>query len=71
MDVKVFITTTAASCSECSEELGRWAWITLDENRGALCMSCADLDHLVFLPSGDAALTRRAHAEENEKPSAG
>jgi hypothetical protein len=23
-------------------------------------MSCADLDHLIFLPSGDAALTRRA-----------
>lgn len=32
----------------------------LVENRGALCLSCADLDHLVFLPSGDAALTRRA-----------
>jgi hypothetical protein len=28
--------------------------------RGALCLACADLDHLVFLPSGDAALTRRA-----------
>ena len=25
-----------------------------------MCLSCADLDHLVFLPSGDAALTRRA-----------
>ncbi|MFP4035843.1 MAG: hypothetical protein ACLFT5_10100, partial [Desulfovermiculus sp.] len=23
-------------------------------------MHCADMDHLVFLPSGDAALTRRA-----------
>jgi hypothetical protein len=23
-------------------------------------MACADMDHLVFLPSGDAALTRRA-----------
>ena len=28
--------------------------------KGALCLPCADLDHLVFLPSGDAALTRRA-----------
>jgi hypothetical protein len=27
---------------------------------GPLCLSCADLDHLVFLPAGDAALTRRA-----------
>jgi hypothetical protein len=28
--------------------------------KGALCLPCADLDHLVFLPSGDAALTRRS-----------
>ena len=27
---------------------------------GPLCLTCADLDHLIFLPSGDAALTRRA-----------
>ena len=27
---------------------------------GALCLDCADLGHLEFLPSGDAALTRRA-----------
>lgn len=25
-----------------------------------MCLACADLDHLVFLPRGDAALTRRA-----------
>jgi hypothetical protein len=30
------------------------------EDGGPVCMGCADLDHLVFLPSGDAALTRRA-----------
>ncbi len=59
-ELTVFITTSEASCSECGEELGRGAWITLVENKGALCLSCADLDHLVFLPSGDAALTRRA-----------
>lgn len=27
---------------------------------GPLCLGCADLDHLVFLAAGDAALTRRA-----------
>lgn len=31
----------------------------LEENR-PYCLTCADLDHLVFLPAGDAALTRRA-----------
>lgn len=60
MDLKVFITSSKATCSECGEELGRHAWITLVEDQGALCLSCADLDHLEFLPSGDAAITRRA-----------
>lgn len=32
----------------------------LKEDNGALCMACADMDHLVYLPSGVAALTRRA-----------
>jgi hypothetical protein len=32
------------------------------DDDGPVCLTCADLDHLVFLPSGDAALTRRARA---------
>ena len=59
-ELKVFITTGDSTCSECGQHLGRSAWITLVEDKGALCLDCADLDHLVFLPSGDAALTRRA-----------
>jgi len=34
--------------------------LLLMESPGPLCLRCADMDHLVFLPSGDAALTRRA-----------
>jgi hypothetical protein len=30
------------------------------EDAGPVCLACADLDHLVFLPAGDATLTRRA-----------
>jgi hypothetical protein len=30
------------------------------DDAGPLCLACADMDHLVFLPSGEAALTRRA-----------
>jgi len=60
-DLKVFISTRDSTCDECGENLGRRARITLVKDKGALCLSCADLDHLVFLPSGDAALTRRAH----------
>jgi len=59
-DLKVFISTRDSTCDECGANLGRKAWITLVEDKGALCLSCADLDHLVFLPSCDAALTRRA-----------
>ena len=60
MDLKVFITTGESVCSECGEELGRHAWITLVEGQGAVCLTCADMDHLIFLASGNAALTRRA-----------
>lgn len=59
-DIKVFISHRDSTCDECREELGRKAWITLEKNKGALCLACADLDELVFLPPGDAALTRRA-----------
>lgn len=60
MDLKVFVSSRDSECSECGEKLGHQAWITLVEGQGALCLACADLDHLVFLPAGDAALTRRA-----------
>jgi len=59
-ELKVFISNRESVCDDCGEDLGRGAWITLVEDLGALCLACADLDHLVFLPSGDAALTRRA-----------
>src|SRR5262245_4034331 len=59
-EIKVFISHRDSKCDECGEKLGRQAWITLEENKGALCLACADLDELVFLPSGDAALTRRS-----------
>lgn len=59
-ELKVFIASNEVTCAECGEALGAHAWITLLENQGALCLSCADLDHLLFLPAGDAALTRRA-----------
>ncbi len=64
-DLKVFITSgesERSECSECGEKLGRHAWITLAGEKGALCLPCADLDHLVFLPSGDAALAAASGA---------
>ena len=44
------------TCTQCR---GTGDLLIMDEP-GPLCLVCADLDHLVFLPAGDAALTRRA-----------
>lgn len=59
-DLKVFISSRDSRCDERGEDLGPGAWITLAGEGRALCLTCADLDHLVFLPAGDTALTRRA-----------
>lgn len=57
--LKVLISSRDSTCDECGENLGRGAWITPNQDGTALCLPCADLDHLIFLASGDAALTRR------------
>jgi hypothetical protein len=44
------------SCTEC-DGTGDLLFM---EGDGPLCLECADLDQLVFLAAGDAALTRRA-----------
>jgi hypothetical protein len=58
-EIVVFIIRRDTKCAECGEELGKGRWIRLENNQ-PLCMSCADLAHLEFLPSGNTALTRRA-----------
>jgi len=58
-EIKVFISNRENICSECENALGAKAWITLD-NKEVYCLVCSDLDHLVYLPSGNAALTRRS-----------
>jgi hypothetical protein len=55
----VFSILRESTCSECNKELRRGDFLCKEGERG-LCMSCADLDELVYLPRGDAALTRRA-----------
>ena len=47
------------TCSLCGE--GQGGWLIMEDD-APVCMACADMEHLVFLPSGDAALTRRARA---------
>ncbi|HSE30312.1 MAG TPA: DUF2293 domain-containing protein, partial [Pyrinomonadaceae bacterium] len=64
-EIKVFISHQNSHCAECDEDLGKKAWITLERDKGALCLACADLDELIFLPAGDAALTRRSRKYSN------
>ena len=45
------------TCSACGS-LGEGLLVM--EDAGPVCLGCADMAHLVFLASGDAALTRRA-----------
>ncbi len=58
-DIVVFMARSAPKCDFCNQDLGRGAWIRVVDDK-AQCLECADLDHLVFLPRGDAALTLRA-----------
>jgi hypothetical protein len=57
-ELVVFSILRDSVCSECGEELGKGSFLRLDAAR-PFCLACADLDHLVFLPRGDPALTRR------------
>lgn len=59
-DLVVFIMASdEATCSECGETLVHGDWMFREEGQ-LLCLRCADLDHLEFLPSGNATLSRRA-----------
>jgi hypothetical protein len=58
-DLVVVSALGAWTCSHCGNDDGG---LLIMDDGGPVCMACADLDHLVFVPSGDAALTRRARA---------
>lgn len=53
------LVSPSSTCSECETELWKGELLFMEKGQ-PLCLVCADLDHLEFLPSGDAALTRRA-----------
>jgi hypothetical protein len=58
-DIVVFWILRDSACAECESELEKGRFLRMEGER-PLCLACADLDHLVFLPRGDTALTRRA-----------
>jgi len=59
-DLVVFMTVSdSVNCEECGTELTRGDFLFREKDK-SLCLACADLDHLEFLPSGDAAMSRRS-----------
>ena len=51
-----------SKCADCGMELLAHAFLFMEGER-PLCLTCADLDHLVYLHRGDTALTRRARKQ--------
>lgn len=58
-DLLVIASINPWTCLRCGRDAERGEMLFM-EGPGPLCLACAGLDHLVFLPRGDAALTRRA-----------
>jgi len=58
-EIVVFSIRRDTKCAECGKELLDGNLLRMDGDR-PLCLDCADLGHLEFLPSGNTALTRRA-----------
>ncbi len=58
-EIVVFVTRHAGRCTECGGEFFDGSFIRVEDGK-PLCLDCADLGHLEFLPRGDTALTRRA-----------
>jgi hypothetical protein len=63
-EIVVFSIVRPSECSECGRELWKGEFLRMEKEQ-PLCLTCADLDHLAFLPRGDAALTRRASKYSN------
>jgi hypothetical protein len=58
-EIVVFMVRKDTKCEECGSELWKGSMLRVERERG-LCLACADLDHLEYLPRGDAVVTRRA-----------
>ncbi len=58
-DRVVFQIVRDSACSECGVELERDSLLSMEAEQ-PLCLACAGLGDLEYLPAGDAALTRRA-----------
>lgn len=55
----VFITVSDTTCSKCLKQVSKGAFLDKEGDQ-VYCMNCSEYGEMVFLPSGDQLLTRRA-----------
>ncbi len=65
-DIVVFMIRRDTQCAKCRKEMFDGNLLTLRDEQ-PLCMTCAGLDDLTFLTSGDPAVTRRAGKHSSRK----
>ena len=58
-EILVFSILRPSICADCALTLEQGDFVKMEKDK-ALCLDCADLGHLVFLPRGNTALTRRS-----------
>lgn len=58
-ELVVFRTITNSQCSQCKKELHKGTFLFMEAEQ-PLCLCCANLSELEYLPRGDVNLTRRA-----------
>ncbi len=69
-DLVVYSILRDSECFRCKKQLPHGSFLVMEKGE-PLCLDCADLGHLVYLPSGQAALTRRredAEARARRRP---
>jgi hypothetical protein len=58
-DSVVYIILTDSTCSQCKAPVHKGAFLLVEEDK-PLCMKCSPYKDFIFLPAGNALLTRRA-----------
>ncbi len=61
-ELVVFRTVQDSQCSQCKKELHKGSFLFMEAGQ-PLCLCCANLSELEYLPRGNAKLTRRVKKE--------
>jgi hypothetical protein len=62
----VLLVRHAAKCTQCRAWIGKGSFLQR-KGKSSYCLACVGLGHLVFLPRGDTALTRRASKHSSQQ----